>query len=241
MNDNDAKRRVLAIMPARGGSKRIPRKNVVDFEGMPMLSYPLHAALRSSLFDRIHVSTDDDEVATIAAALGADTEPRRPASLADDHTPILPVVRWVLQQMHAQGEQYDDVFVLFPCSPFLQAEDLRKGYQAYMQHGGRRNLITVSRLPVPVEWTFRRKEDGTLQPLEPGGAFMRSQDLPPAYYETGTFTIFSANWLLTHPTLQDDTNYVSLELPAWKGIDIDEPEDLEFARLLFRATKSRGC
>lgn len=228
-------RRVLGLIPARGGSKRIPHKNIIMFEGRPMLAYPLQAARESGIVDRLHVSTDDEEIARVALAHGADVNPRRPAHLADDHTPVLEVARWVLQQFAEAGEHYDDVLILYPCSPLLQVSDIQEAYRTYLKHEGKYNLLTVARVPVYPEWLYRRQEDGRLVPLVPGGAFIRSQDLEPAYYETGTFTIFSSEWLLNAPTLQDDTNYISHVLPPERAVDIDTPEDLRFAVSLYRS------
>jgi CMP-N-acetylneuraminic acid synthetase len=228
-------RRRLAILPARGGSKRIPRKNVHPFMGKPMIAHTLLEARAAAIFDRIHVSTDDEEIAGVALSYGADVTPRRPANLSDDITPLLPVARWILEQFEAQGERYDDVFILFPCSPLLEADDLSAAYDVYCRHDGKRNLLTVARAPVYPEWYFRRLDDGRLVPMTPGGSFVRGQDLEPAYYETGTFTIFSRDWLMAASSLEDDSNYISYELPSWKAVDIDEPEDIEFAEMLCMA------
>lgn len=223
----------LALIPARGGSKRIPRKNIIDFHGKPMLGYSVDAALESGLFDRVHVSSDDDEVREIARQLGADADPQRPADLADDHTGILPVARWAVQEFAKQGERYDDVFILFACAPFIEAEELKQAYEVYLANERKRNLLTVCRAPTHVEQYYRLNAQGQLDPLQKGGNFIRSQDLDYAYFETGTFTIFSAEWLTTHPTLMDDMNYVGFELPEWKSVDIDSPKDLDYARRLY--------
>ncbi len=223
----------LALVPARGGSKRIPRKNICDFHGRPMLSYPLEAARESGLFDLVHVSTDDAEIAAIAGTYGADASLDRPAFLADDHTPLLPVAKWVLESFSAQGLQFDDVFILFPCSPLLEAHQLREAYDIYLDHGRKKNLLTVAKCPAHLEYYYRRADDGALDPVVPGGAFIRSQELGSVYYETGTFTIFSREWLLESESLADDRNYVSYEIPALQAVDIDSPADLEQARLLY--------
>lgn len=224
---------LLALLPARGGSKRIPRKNVADFHGRPILSYPVQAARESGLFDCIHVSSDDPEVREIAQRFRADTSLTRPAELADDFTGVLPVARWTLQAFAERGHNFSAVFILYPCSPLLTASDLIGAYEVFASHGGKKNLLTIGRNPVPAEWLYRRSENGALTPMSPGAAFTRSQDLPAAYYETGTFTIFSASTLLSDAPLTDDTNYVGYELPAWKAIDIDTPEDLDRARALY--------
>lgn len=235
MNLTATTTRRLALMPARGGSKRIPRKNIIDFCGKPMLAWPLEAARESGIFDTIHVSTEDPEIRTLAQGLGADVSILRPAELADDLTPLLPLARWVLHAFESQGQRFDDVFILFPCSPLLRAADLVGAYNLYRAHQRKHNLLTVCRAPAYAEWYFRRQHDGRLVPLTPGGAFIRSQELQSAYYETGTFTIFSREWLLSAESLTDDSNYIGYELPPWRSIDIDEPADLEFAALLKRS------
>lgn len=227
----------LALIPARGGSKRIPRKNILDFCGKPMLAWPFEAARKSGLFERIHVSTEDTEIATIASQIGADTSLERPAHLADDITPLLPLARWVVEAFATRGEHFDDIFILFPCSPLLLAEDLKGAYDLYLSHGRKHNLLTICRAPVFAEWYFRRAENGRLAPLTPGGAFIRSQELQPVWYETGTFTIFSREWLLGAQSLADDTNYIGYELPPSRAVDIDEPADLEYAKTLFNSAR----
>ncbi|MBL8559020.1 MAG: acylneuraminate cytidylyltransferase family protein [Hyphomonadaceae bacterium] len=235
----DPASKILALVPARGGSKRIPRKNVIDFHGKPMVAYPIDAALRAGLFGMVHVSSDDDEIRAIAKDRGADPEPVRPAELSDDMTGILPVARWVLQTLTAQGRVFEHVFILFPCAPMITAHDMREAWEVYRAHGGAKNLLTIGRNPVPAEWLYAREADGRLVPRTPGGAFSRSQDLAPAYYETGTFTIFSAKFLLDADNIADDTNYVGYELPAWKAVDIDTPAELEHARALYAVYAER--
>jgi pseudaminic acid cytidylyltransferase len=231
------KQRYLALLPARGGSKRIPQKNIMDFQGQPMLSYPLRAAHASGLFDLIHVSTDDGDVKRIAEELGADVSFKRPAALADDNTGILPVAKWVLEAFAEVGQNFDAVVILFPCSPLLSARDLRAAVKVFEDFDGKRNLLSVGRNPVPAEWLYRRDEHGALTPLNPGGAFIRGQDLPEAYYETGTFTVFSTAYLLSGIQLADDTNYISYELPAWKAIDIDVLSDWAKAEVAYITNK----
>ena len=233
------KGRVLGLILARGGSKRIPRKNIVDFFGRPMLSYPLEAARESGLFDRIHVSSDDLEIRRIATEWGADSDPERPSHLADDHTPMLPVAQWVLRELQSGGQVFDDVVILFPCSPFLDADDLVAAYDLYLSHGRQRNLLTVCKVPAKVEYYYRMDGSGALAPIQPGGSFIRSQDLDDAYFETGTFTIFSADWLLTAESLEDDNRYLGYELAPAKSVDIDTPEDLENAKILFKTGRAR--
>lgn len=232
--------RVLGLLPARGGSKRIPRKNIIDFFGKPMLAYPYTAAAESGLFDLIHVSSEDQEILSVAEGLGADVSLRRPDHLADDITPLLPLARWVVQSFDQAGQHFDDIVILFPCSPLLTPEDLTDAYATYRAHDRKKNLLTICKAPCYPEWYFRKQEDNSLDPITPGGSFISSHSLQSAYYETGTFTIFSREWLLGSTTLEDDTNYIGHEIPPWRAIDIDQPEDLEYARVLFTLTKQAG-
>jgi len=235
--------RCLALLPARGGSKRIPKKNITDFHGAPMLSYPLKAAQNSGLFDLIHVSTDSDDIAQIGRDLGADVSFMRPPELSDDFTGMLPVARWVLEKFDSLGQHFDDVVILFPAAPLLVADDLKQAYNIYQEHNRKRNLLTVCRAPTFMEWYYKRQDDGRLTPVQKGGAFIRSQELEPIYYETGTFTIFSKESLLDAADVNDDENYISYELPIWKSVDLDTPEDLDYAKILFevmRAHKNKG-
>jgi len=233
--------RVLAFMPARGGSKRIPKKNIIDFFGRPIMSYPLEAAKACSIFDTIHVSTDDDSIRNVAEKYGADTRFPRPAELSDDFTGILPVAQWVLRQYAACGEHFDDIVILFPCAPFLEAKELEEAYQIYLSHKREKNLLTVCRVPAKVEYYYRMNSStGALQALQPGGSFIRSQDLDDAFFETGTFTIFSCDWLLNAKSLEDDTRYAGYELPGWKSVDIDTYEDLAYAKAMYKALVIKG-
>jgi len=223
----------IAILPARGGSKRIRNKNTAPFAGRPMIAYPLEAARESGRFDKIHVSTDSPEIAAVAAGLGHQPDFPRAAELADDTTPVMPVLRFVLEHYRARGQQYRDVCLIYPCTPLLRAEDLRQGFAIYDGHQRRHDLLTVTEYPVPVEWAYDRAADGRLAPRIPGAFAVRSQDLEPAYFDTGTFAIFAAERVLSKEPPRD-TNYVSLALPRSRVVDIDTPEDWALAEILYR-------
>ena len=164
----------IAIVPARGGSKRIPDKNIVDFLGAPLMGYSIRAAQQSGLFDVIHVSTESQRIADVAASLGVPADFLRDPALADDHTPLLPVLSWVLQQYSRRGREFDTVCLLMPTAPLIEADDLRKAEEIFRRHGGQRSVMAVSRFNVPVEWAFRMATDGALTPCQPGMAAVRS-------------------------------------------------------------------
>jgi N-acylneuraminate cytidylyltransferase len=225
----------IAIMPARGGSKRIERKNIVDFCGRPLLTYPLAAARESGLFDLIHVSTETTAIAAIAAANGCPPDFLRDPALADDHTGILAVMRWVLERYAASGRHFDCACLLMATAPLIEAEDLRGGCALFDRHGGVRPVLAVTSLPWPVEWAMRLQPDGGLAFIEPEKSERRSQDLPKAYIDSGTFVFFPVDLLLAVPAAKPD--YLGYLLPRHKAVDIDEREDLDLAELLYRGRR----
>ncbi|MFH2204217.1 MAG: pseudaminic acid cytidylyltransferase [Elusimicrobiota bacterium] len=228
----------IAIIPARGGSQRIKSKNIVDFLGRPIIAYALEAAEQSALFDKIHVSTDSDEIAEAAKKLGFAIDFKRPDELADNHTGLAPVLSWVLERYRKDGLEYEDVACIMPAAPLLEAEDLKAGYQAFLDQGRKHPLLVVARLPVPAEWAFRRDAAGTLTPASPAALKIRSQDLQPAYYEAGPFSYFAAHHLLA-PAENQEVKFTSYEIAPHKAVDIDNPEDLEFARTLYLGQRAK--
>lgn len=222
----------IAVIPARGGSKRIPNKNIVDFLGQPLISYSIRAAEESNLFDVIHVSTDSERIADVAAKFGYPVEFMRPPELADDHTPILPVLQWTLEQYEQRGKKFKSACLLMPTAPLIDADDLIGADEVFRQRGETRTVIAVSRFNVPVEWAFHMKPDGTLKPREPGKANERSQDLPIAYFDAGTFLFIPVDEIKAG-NINDD-RMVAFPIARHKAIDIDDREDLEFAEIVFR-------
>jgi pseudaminic acid cytidylyltransferase len=225
----------LAVIPARGGSKRIPRKNIRPFAGKPMIAYAIEAAQRSALFDRIVVSTDDDEIATAAAAFGAEVPFRRPPELADDHTPTVPVVAHAILAGEASGARADQVCCIYPGVPFLQEEDLRAALRV-LEEGGDYAFPVVP-FPSAIQRALRRDADGTTRPFYPEHAATRTQDLPAAFHDAGQFYWGRASaWLAG---LNIHLHGRTIVLPPWRVVDIDTPEDWERAELLYRALALR--
>ncbi|HAT51361.1 MAG: acylneuraminate cytidylyltransferase family protein [Nitrospirae bacterium] len=227
------KPRRIAIIPARGGSKRLPDKNIRPFHGKPMMGHILDAARKSGLFEMIHVSTEDDRIRDVAESLGYPVDFMRPHALADDHTPIMPVLRYVVDTYLSRGKAFDQVALLMACAPLIDASDLCEGAALFDRFGGTRAVMSITSYPVPVEWAYSRREDGVLEPMQPGMFAVRSQDLPRRYYETGCYTLFPVQRIL-EGTSGDDTNFVGQILPRWKSVDIDDAEDWELAERLFQ-------
>jgi N-acylneuraminate cytidylyltransferase len=226
----------IAVIPARGGSKRLKDKNILDFEGRPMIAHALEAARASGVFEEIHVSTDSEQIRDVVERQGFNVPFLRDPSLADDTTPLMPVLRWVLARFEADGRRFDDVCLLMPTAPLIEASDLRDAYRAYRWAGGR-SLLAVARYPVPIEWALERSEDGSLTPCQPGMFAVRSQDLRPKYYDTGSIAFFPVAAVQSE-TPPDDRSFVSFVLPPDKAVDIDDEDDLRLARALFRARRA---
>lgn len=234
---NDPVRR-LAIIPARGGSKRIPRKNVRPFCGRPMIAHILDTAQASGLFDVIHVSTEDQEIADIVLQLGYPVRFMRPAHLADDFTGTMPVLNHVVETFRKQGEVFTQVFSLLACAPLIEPDDLVGGARLFESLAGRHPVLAVAPYPAPVEWAFDRQTNGMLVPRTPGAFAMRSQDLQTAYYDAGTFAIFSSSFITDHQE-GTDVGFVGYPLSRDRAVDIDTIEDWEFTERLYLARTGR--
>jgi pseudaminic acid cytidylyltransferase len=222
----------IAIVPARGGSKRIPDKNVTDFFGHPLMAYPIRAAEQSGLFDVIHVSTDSARIAEVATALGHPPEFMRDPALADDHTPLLPVLQWTIEQYARRGLNFESVCLLMPTAPLIEAADLRAAEALFRSAGATHTVVAVLRSPVPIEWALRIERDQRLTPVQPGMANVRSQDLKPAFFDSGTFLLIPEADVLAGRL--DDSRMIAYHLSRHKAVDIDDVDDLEFAKILYR-------
>ena len=227
----------IAILPARGGSKRIKNKNIIDFCGKPMIAYALEAAEKSQLFDKIHVSTDSDKIKNTVESLGYSVEFMRPTELSGDMMGTIPVLQWVLEKYRSLKKNYDDIFNIMPCAPFLQPNDLKKAYQLYLKHEKKHPLHVVAEFPAPIEWAYRRDNNGFIFPFKKGAYAIRSQDLRKAYYETGPFSIFHASHILSKKPTTDE-GFISYVITKDRAVDIDEEEDLAFAKKIYFGQKA---
>lgn len=226
------------MIPARGGSKRIPGKNIKLFNGVPMLVHSIDAARRSGLFDRIIVSTDSDEVATLADEAGAECNFRRPEELADDFTPTAPVILHALQWLSGQGEPADVACCIYATAPFIQSADLRAAHDELVAHGCG-SVFTVTRFAFPIFRALKSTEQGTLAMYWPEFRSTRSQDLPEAYHDAGQFYWLNVPRFMAQTTLYFDDSR-PLILPRWRVEDIDTLEDWDRAAILHRVLTAEG-
>ena len=224
----------IAIIPARGGSKRIPNKNIRDFCGKPMIAHILEVARVSGLFDMIHVSTESQNICTVVEELGFCVDFLRPAELADDQTQIMPVLKYVINTYATKGRVFDQVWLLMACAPFVRSNDLQQAAVMFDRDGGHNSLLAVTEYPVPIEWAFTRSEDGILTYVQEGMFAVRSQDLEKKYYDNGSFAIFPSETAINSRGATSNSRFVGYVLPKGTIIDIDDEEDWTFAEAMYR-------
>jgi pseudaminic acid cytidylyltransferase len=225
----------VAIIPARGGSKRIPRKNIRPFAGRPMICWSIDAARASGCFSRIVVSTDDDEVAEVARSAGAEVPFRRPAELADDHTPTVPVVAHAVRWLRERDPALALVCCIYPTAPLLEPDDLVRA-RRLLQEQGADYAFSATTFPFPVQRALTRDRDGRIAPMFPEWIASRSQDLPEAFHDAGQFYWGTADAFAAGRPIFGPAS-VALTIPRFRTQDIDTEEDWTRAELLFRAYK----
>lgn len=229
---------MAAIIPARGGSKRIPRKNIKLFAGKPMIAHAIAAAQESGLFAHIVVSTDDPEISEIARNAGAETPFVRPSSLADDHTPTVPVIAHAIEALQQSNRQVDTVCCIYPGVPFIQVADLVAAL-ALLRDSGADYAFPIAEFPAAVQRALRRNQQGHVAPLQPEFELTRTQDLEPAYHDAGQFYWGTRAAWLSNPRIH--SNAAGLIIPGWRVVDIDTPEDWLRAEILHRSLMSNGA
>ena len=222
----------LAIIPARGGSKRIPRKNVRPFAGRPILGWPILVALESKLFDRIIVSTDDEQIAACARAEGAETPFLRPAHLADDTTATRPVLRHAVEAIEKDGSPVAYACCLYATSPFITVEDLTIGKNKLLQDGADFAFGAVA-YPHPIQRAFRVRDGGGVQMLQPEKRQCRTQDLEEFYHDAGMFHWATRTALFSDLPVFSETGHPVM-IQRERAHDIDTVEDWARAELAFR-------
>ena len=222
----------IAVIPARGGSKRIPRKNIKVFCGQPMIAYTISVAKESSLFDHIVVSTDDEEIARIAKEWGAETPFVRPAELASDYTATVPVIAHAIEACSALGWKFDNVCCIYPAAPFIRTNDLI-GAIALLTEGKGEYCFPVAEYPSPIQRSLKRLGDGKTQPFYPEFEGTRTQDLEPAYYDVGQFYWGKVNSWLSNPNIH--SSGLGYTIPNWRAVDIDTQDDWLRAELIYRS------
>jgi N-acylneuraminate cytidylyltransferase len=223
----------LAVIPARGGSKRIPRKNIKLFGGKPMIAWSIEVALQSGCFDRVLVSTDDPEIAQEAQAHGAEVPFVRPPELSDDHTGTIPVIAHATQWQADHGTPATQVCCIYATAPFVQAQDLQRGL-AMLQSSGADYAFSVTSYAFPIQRAVRISPNQRVEMFHPDQFYTRSQDLEEAWHDAGQFYWGqAAAWLAQRSLFTQQATAV--RLPRHRVQDIDTPEDWARAERMLKA------
>jgi len=230
------KKNSIAIIPARGGSKRIPKKNVKDFFGKPLIAYSIEVALESNLFDKVIVTTDDDEIANIAESYGAQTL-KRPKELADDFTPTIPVIAHAIKSICKDLSSIEAVCCIYATAPFVQAEYIKKAYEKLLTCKADYSFSATS-FAFPIQRAIKLKNE-SVEMFYPEHSNTRSQDLEEAYHDAGQFYWGTPEaWCEGKPIFSSNSTVTIL--PRYLVQDIDTLEDWKRAELMYRVLQNES-
>jgi N-acylneuraminate cytidylyltransferase len=229
---------IIAIIPARGGSKRIPRKNVRPFLGKPAICYAIEAALGAGIFHEVMVSTDDAQIANIASSAGASVPFLRSAKTSTDFATTAEVLCEVLGEYEARSQHFELGCCLYPTALFVTPQRLREGHERLVSDVALDGVLPVAQFGYPI-WRSLKLEEGRVTMNWPENADRRSQDLPPAYHDAGQFYWFRTASLLEYRRMFMPQS-AALVVPAWSVQDIDTEEDWLLAELKYEALARRG-
>lgn len=223
----------IAIIPARGGSKRIPCKNIKLFCGKPMITWSIEAAMSSRCFDHILVSTDDSDIANVARASGAEVPFMRPAELSDDFTGTGAVIKHAVEWIQSNWGVIDLVCTIYATAPFIRGSDILKAYQLKKESGAQ-IVFSVTSFPFPIQRAIKINPRGRVEMFWPENYLVRSQDLEPAFHDAGQFY-----WAESQAILNEASAFSTVAapfiLPRYRVQDIDTPEDWMRAEYMFQA------
>lgn len=223
----------VAIIPARGGSKRIPRKNIRPFHGKPVINYSIEAAIQCGLFDEIIVSTDDEEIAKVANASGADTPFLRPSNLADDFVDTTSVIAHAIEWLTNQGRAPDDVCCIYATAPFISPKDIVKCFELFRSED-KDYALPVTSFAFPIQRAVHFAQGNSLAMMDAETFQSRSQDLIEAWHDVAQFYWGKASaWHEKNRFFDDNT--VAMKIPRYRAQDIDTPEDWAQAELMYSA------
>lgn len=228
--------KILAIIPARGGSKRIPRKNIKNFAGHPIIKYSIDAAKKSGIFDEIMVSTDDQEIAEVSKSLGAKVPFLRSKENSTDKAGTPSVLEEALNEYKKLGKEFDYICCIYPTAVFVTGERLQKAKEMLIFNNAD-SLVPIMRFGHPIQRSFRIKKNGRVEMFWPENYTARSQDLEPAYHDCGQFYFLKVSSFLKHRVLFPKFT-IHLEVPESEAQDIDNEEDWKIAEIKFKLLKN---
>lgn len=221
----------IAIIPARGGSKRIPRKNIKDFLGKPIIAYSIEAVLNSNIFDEVMVSTDDVEIAEIAKKYGAKVPFFRSPKLSNDMAMTSPVLVEVLNEYKKLGQEFEYCCCIYPCAPFINPQKIKEGFEIMLNKKAN-SAVPVVKFSYPIQRALRI-QGRKLSMVFPENLEVRSQDLEPTYHDIGQYYWFKIESFLKEPVLFSK-NTVAIITPESEVQDIDTLEDWKIAEMKYK-------
>ena len=227
----------IAVIPARSGSKRIPKKNIKLFSGFPIMYWSILAARKSNLFDRIIVSTDDSFFRSVALEFGAEVPFIRPKYLSDDYTNTVDVVKHAISTLDNKNDDIDIVGCIYPCAPFIQVEDLLKASNL-VNNNPDKFCYPITAYTHPIERSLIRSRHGELTLKYPEFENARTQDFDKLFYDSGQFYIAKKNVWSDSNAMH--SNAIGLVIPNWRVVDIDTEEDFNRAEIFFDFLKSQN-
>lgn len=229
----------IAIIPARGGSKRIPRKNVREFCGLPLIAYSILAAKRSGMFEHVIVSTDDEQICEISKQYGAEIPFVRPSELAYDHITTVPVINHAVSWVQQNIGEVKYACCIYATAPFIQAKSLRAAYEILVSKKINGYVFSAATMPFPIQRSFKIKKDGFVEMFAPHNYNTLSQDLELAYQDAGQFYWGSAETYKSEKIFFS-TDSIAYVLPRHMVQDIDTLEDWHRAELMYEILKKNG-
>jgi len=226
---------IIAIITARSGSKRVPKKNIKLFMGQPIISYPISAALNTKIFDEVMVSTDSEEFASIAKNFGAQVPFLRSEKNSNDTASTFDAIEEVITCYKERGKIFDYVCCIYPCSPFLTSKML---IQAYKNLENNDAVMPVCKYSPPIDWALTIDKNNTLSPLDRNKLNLRSQDITPKYFDVGMFYFCKISKMLEQKTLMPNKTYPFI-INSKYCQDIDTDEDWEIAEMKYKLFMTR--
>jgi len=221
----------IAIIPARGGSKRIPRKNIKIFNGKPIIAYSIEAAVESGCFDKIIVSTDDQEIAEVAKSYGADVPFIRPDDVSGDYATTADVILHMLDWCDANSLKIDHVCCIYATAPFIESSDIIESYNQLIQSDNATYCFPVCEFPFPIQRGVKCNQNGRVEMFQPEHFNTRSQDLEVAYHDVGQFYWGTSSAYRSNIPMFSD-KAIPFPISRKRVVDLDTPEDWDFALLL---------
>lgn len=227
----------LLIIPARGGSKRIPRKNIKIFKGKPIIEWTINELLKLDSFVKIIVSTDDEEIARISTNSGIEVPFIRPKRISDDNASTRDVIIHAIEWFKEKNIEFNNICCVYPTSIFIKYEDILNALKILTGKNEERYIFSASSFPHPVQRSFYINKKGISRMFFPEKFISRTQDLENAYHDAGQFYIASPKvWIENQNIFENGIPFI---IPRWQSIDIDTIEDWELAEIIFELSKKK--